>query len=218
MICTLDRQMMARALQLARRGCYATRPNPSVGCVLLRDREIVGEGFTRPAGGNHAEIEALQSCKTGAMARGATAYVSLEPCSHQGKTGPCVDALIEAGIAGVYVAMRDPNPAVAGEGIARLEQAGLEVVEGLLEAEARAINPGFYQRMECGRPRVRVKLASSLDGRTAMADGSSQWITGPAARADVQRWRARSGAIVTGVETVIQDDPALTVCLRGFRR
>ena len=211
MMTTLDRQMMARALQLARRGCYSTRPNPSVGCVLVRDSEIIGEGFTRPAGGNHAEIEALLGCRGPGLARGATAYVSLEPCSHEGKTGPCVDALIEAGVAGVFVAMRDPNPAVAGAGIARLKQAGMDVVEGLLEAEARAINPGFYQRMETGVPRVRVKLAASLDGRTAMADGSSQWITGPAARADVQRWRALSGAILTGVETVLQDNPALTV-------
>ncbi|MCZ6830659.1 MAG: bifunctional diaminohydroxyphosphoribosylaminopyrimidine deaminase/5-amino-6-(5-phosphoribosylamino)uracil reductase RibD [Gammaproteobacteria bacterium] len=211
MISTLDRQMMVRALQLARRGCYSTRPNPTVGCVLVRNGAVVGEGFTRPAGGNHAEIEALQSCKTTGAARGATAYVSLEPCSHHGKTGPCADALIEAGVAGVFVAMRDPNPAVTGQGITRLRQAGVDVVEGLLEVEARAINPGFYQRMESGRPRVRVKLACSLDGRTAMSDGSSQWITGAAARADVQRWRGRSGAILTGVETVIHDDPALTV-------
>jgi diaminohydroxyphosphoribosylaminopyrimidine deaminase/5-amino-6-(5-phosphoribosylamino)uracil reductase len=203
--------MMARALQLARRGCYSTRPNPTVGCVLVREDAIIGEGFTRPAGGNHAEIEALECCSSPAMAHGATAYVSLEPCSHQGKTGPCAQALVQAGVARVFIAMRDPNPDVAGAGIAQLRQAGIEVVEGLLEAESRVINAGFYQRMETGRPRVRVKLAASLDGRTAMADGRSQWITGSAARADVQRWRGRSGAIITGVETVIHDNPALTV-------
>jgi diaminohydroxyphosphoribosylaminopyrimidine deaminase/5-amino-6-(5-phosphoribosylamino)uracil reductase len=211
MITTHDRQMMARALQLARRGRYATRPNPTVGCVLVRDGAVVGEGFTQRAGGNHAEIQALENCDNPALARGATAYVSLEPCNHHGRTGPCVDALIEAGVAGVFVAMRDPNPAVSGQGIEKLRQAGIDVVEGLLAAEARAVNPGFFQRMESGRARLRIKLAASLDGRTAMADGSSQWITGPQARADVQRWRARSGAIVTGVETVLHDDPALTV-------
>jgi diaminohydroxyphosphoribosylaminopyrimidine deaminase/5-amino-6-(5-phosphoribosylamino)uracil reductase len=210
-ISDFDRQMMARALQLARRGCYSTRPNPTVGCVLVRDATIIGEGFTRPAGGNHAEVEALENCKSPRLARGATAYVSLEPCSHQGKTGPCAQALVAAGVARVVVAMRDPNPDVSGAGIALLMQAGIDVVEGVLAAESREINAGFYQRMETGLPRLRVKLAASLDGRTAMADGSSQWITGPAARADVQRWRGRSGAIVTGVETVIHDNPALTV-------
>ena len=167
--------MMARALQLARRGCFSTRPNPSVGCVLVRDGGIVGEGFTQPAGGNHAEIEALEQCSQPSAARGATAYVTLEPCSHRGKTGPCADALIAAGVANVVVAMRDPNPSVSGEGINRLRQAGVNVVEGLLEAEARPVNAGFFQRMETGRARLRIKLASSMDGRTAMADGSSQW-------------------------------------------
>ena len=203
--------MMARALQLARRGCFSTRPNPSVGCVLVRDGDIVGEGYTQPAGGNHAEIEALKQCPQQSAARGATAYVTLEPCSHHGKTGPCADALVAAGVARVVVAMRDPNPAVSGEGINRLRHAGVDVVEGLLDAEARPVNAGFFQRMETGLPRLRIKLASSLDGRTAMADGSSRWITGPAARADVQRWRALSGAILTGVETVLHDNPALTV-------
>lgn len=203
--------MMARALQLARRGCFSTRPNPSVGCVLLREGSILGEGYTRPAGGNHAEIEALSQCSQESAARGATAYVTLEPCSHRGKTGPCADALVQAGVARVVVAMRDPNPSVSGEGINRLRQVGIEVVEGLLEAEARRVNAGFFQRMETGRARLRIKLASSMDGRTAMADGSSQWITGAAARRDVQRWRALSGAIVTGVETVLHDNPAMTV-------
>ena len=156
-------------------------------------------------------MKPLKAAVHPALAGGATAYVSLEPCNHKGKTGPCSQALVEAGVARVFVAMRDPNPEVAGAGIARLQQAGMGVVEGLLAAESRHINAGFFQRMESGLPLVRVKLAASLDGRTAMADGSSQWITGPAARADVQRWRARSGAIVTGVETVIHDNPALTV-------
>jgi diaminohydroxyphosphoribosylaminopyrimidine deaminase/5-amino-6-(5-phosphoribosylamino)uracil reductase len=179
-----------------------------VGCVLVRDGVVIGEGFTQRAGGNHAEIEALAAC---ADPRGATAYVTLEPCSHQGKTGPCVEALIAAGVAEVFIAMRDPNPAVGGHGLARLQAAGITVHEGLLAAQAEAVNPGFFKRMRTGLPRVRVKLAASLDGRTAMASGESQWITGPAARADVQKLRARSGAIVTGVETVISDDPALTV-------
>ena len=204
----LDEQMMARALELARRSIFCSRPNPAVGCVLVRAGQVVGEGRTQPAGGNHAEIEALQNC---ADPRGASAYVSLEPCSHQGRTGPCAQALVEAGIASVSVAMRDPNPLVSGQGLALLRQAGVTVREGLLESDARRLNAGFFQRMQTGKPRVRLKLAGSLDGRGAMASGESQWITGPAARADVQRWRARSDAIVTGVDTVIHDDPALTV-------
>jgi diaminohydroxyphosphoribosylaminopyrimidine deaminase/5-amino-6-(5-phosphoribosylamino)uracil reductase len=203
-----DTRLMARALELARRGRYATRPNPAVGCVLARDGAVIGEGFTRPAGGNHAEIEALRSC---ADARGATAYVTLEPCAHTGRTGPCVAALIEAGIASVEVAVRDPNPLVAGQGVDRLRQAGIAVGEGLLAGEAEAVNRGFFKRMVTGLPYVRLKLAASLDGRTAMASGESQWITGPAARADVQELRARSCAIVTGIGTVLADDPALTV-------
>ena len=203
-----DTQMMARAIQLARRGCYSTRPNPTVGCVLTCDGQVIGEGYTQPAGQNHAEIEALQAC---ANPRGATAYVTLEPCSHHGKTGPCAEALIEAGIAACYIALRDPNPAVAGEGIAKLQAAGIEVVEGLLQAEAETLNPGFYQRMRTGKPRLRVKLAASIDGRTAMASGESQWITGLAARLDVQKMRALSGAIITGVDTVLVDNPAMTV-------
>jgi diaminohydroxyphosphoribosylaminopyrimidine deaminase/5-amino-6-(5-phosphoribosylamino)uracil reductase len=200
--------MMARALQLARRGRYSAMPNPHVGCVLVRDGLVIGEGFTQPAGGNHAEIEALEAAGN---ASGATAYVTLEPCSHQGKTGPCADALMLAGVSRVVAAMRDPNPLVAGRGLAKLEAAGVEVECGLLEAEARQVIPGFVARMTRGRGRVRAKLAMSLDGRTAMASGKSQWITGPAARRDVQRLRAMSCAIVTGVGSVLADDSALTL-------
>ncbi|MEE4147120.1 MAG: bifunctional diaminohydroxyphosphoribosylaminopyrimidine deaminase/5-amino-6-(5-phosphoribosylamino)uracil reductase RibD [Halieaceae bacterium] len=203
-----DTRLMARALQLARRGQYRAMPNPHVGCVLVRDGHVIGEGVTRPAGGNHAEIEALQAAED---ARGATAYVTLEPCSHQGRTGPCADALIAAGVARVVVATLDPNPQVAGQGIEKLRGAGIEVDCGLLEAEARQLIPGFIARMTRGRGRVRAKLAMSLDGRTAMASGQSQWITGAAARRDVQRLRAMSCAIVTGVGTVLADDCALTV-------
>jgi diaminohydroxyphosphoribosylaminopyrimidine deaminase/5-amino-6-(5-phosphoribosylamino)uracil reductase len=208
----IDTQMMARALGLARRGRYSTRPNPSVGCVLVRDGAVIGEGFTRPAGGNHGEIEALQAVANGGLdAKAATAYVTREPCAHQGKTGPCAQALVTAGIARCVIAMRDPNPQVSGKGIEILTAAGIEVTEGVLAGEAQAINPGFYKRMRTGLPLVRLKLAASLDGRTAMASGESQWITGAAARADVQKLRARSGAIVTGVDTVLADDPSLTV-------
>jgi diaminohydroxyphosphoribosylaminopyrimidine deaminase/5-amino-6-(5-phosphoribosylamino)uracil reductase len=203
-----DTRMMARALQLARRGKYWAAPNPHVGCVLTRDDHVIGEGFTQPAGGNHAEIEALRAAED---ATGATAYVTLEPCSHQGRTGPCADALIEAGVSRVVVAMRDPNPLVGGEGLEKLRAAGVQVECGLLESEAREVIPGFIARMSRGRGRVRAKLAMSLDGRTAMASGESQWITGPAARQDVQRLRAMSCAIVTGVGTVLADDCALTV-------
>jgi diaminohydroxyphosphoribosylaminopyrimidine deaminase/5-amino-6-(5-phosphoribosylamino)uracil reductase len=203
-----DTRMMARALQLARRGKYWAAPNPHVGCVLTRDDHVIGEGFTQPAGGNHAEIEALRAAED---ATGATAYVTLEPCSHQGRTGPCADALIEAGVSRVVVAMRDPNPLVGGQGLEKLRAAGVQVECGLLESEAREVIPGFIARMSRGRGRVRAKLAMSLDGRTAMASGESQWITGPAARQDVQRLRAMSCAIVTGVGTVLADDCALTV-------
>lgn len=205
----LDSRMMARALQLAYKGLYTTEPNPRVGCVLVRDGEIVGEGWHARAGEGHAEVNAL--AQAGAQARGATAYVTLEPCSHTGKTPPCADALIEAGVARVVAAMQDPNPLVAGKGLARLRQAGLEVECGLQEAEARALNPGFIKRMQTGMPYVRVKLAMSLDGRTAMASGESQWITGPDARSDVQRLRARSGAVISGADAVLLDDSALTV-------
>jgi diaminohydroxyphosphoribosylaminopyrimidine deaminase/5-amino-6-(5-phosphoribosylamino)uracil reductase len=203
-----DTSMMARAVQLARRGRYSAMPNPHVGCVLVREGHVIGEGFTCPAGGNHAEIEALRAAGDAA---GATAYITLEPCSHQGKTGPCADALIQAGVSRVVVALSDPNPQVAGKGLEKLRAAGIEVDCGLLESEARRIIPGFIARMTRGRGRLRAKLAMSLDGRTAMASGASQWITGPAARQDVQRLRAESCAIVTGVGTVLADDCALTV-------
>jgi diaminohydroxyphosphoribosylaminopyrimidine deaminase/5-amino-6-(5-phosphoribosylamino)uracil reductase len=202
---------MARAITLARRGLFTTDPNPRVGCLLVRAGRVVGEGFHRRAGEPHAERNAL--VRAGAAARGATAYVSLEPCCHQGRTPPCTQGLIEAGVVRVVAAMTDPDPRVAGQGLERLRAAGIAVEQGLLEVEARALNPGFVKRMEQGRPYVRCKLAMSLDGRTAMASGESQWITSPAARADVQRLRARSSAIVTGVETVLADDPSLNVRL-----
>ncbi|SDK42121.1 bifunctional diaminohydroxyphosphoribosylaminopyrimidine deaminase/5-amino-6-(5-phosphoribosylamino)uracil reductase RibD [Billgrantia gudaonensis] len=200
---------MARALTLARRGHYTTAPNPRVGCVLVDRGRCVGEGWHVRAGEPHAEIHALRAA--GEAARGATAYVTLEPCSHHGRTGPCAVALAEAGVAKVVVAMQDPNPVVAGRGIGMLRQAGIEVEVGLLESEARALNPGFVSRMARGRPFVRLKMAMSLDGRTAMASGESQWITGPPARTAVQRLRAQSSAIVTGVESVIFDNSRLTV-------
>jgi diaminohydroxyphosphoribosylaminopyrimidine deaminase / 5-amino-6-(5-phosphoribosylamino)uracil reductase len=203
--------MMARALQIAERGAYTTRPNPMVGCVLVKDGEVVGEGWHRRKGGPHAEVFALQAA--GERARGATAYVTLEPCAHTGSTGPCADALIAAGVARVIAAMRDPFPEVDGKGFAKLEAAGIAVSSGLMEAQSRALNRGWLSRIERGRPWVRIKLAMSLDGRTALASGASQWITGEAARADVQRWRARSGALLTGSGTVLADDPRLTVRL-----
>ncbi|TDX33064.1 diaminohydroxyphosphoribosylaminopyrimidine deaminase [Modicisalibacter xianhensis] len=200
---------MARALILARRGLYTTDPNPRVGCVLVKNRRKVGEGWHRKAGEAHAEVNALR--EAGDAARGATAYVTLEPCSHQGRTGPCAVALIDAGVKKVVVAMQDPNPLVAGRGIARLREAGIEVEVGLLEDQARALNPGFIARMSRQRPFVRLKMAMSLDARTAMASGESQWITGPSARTEVQRLRARSSAIMTGVESIIFDNSRLTV-------
>ncbi|MDY7116787.1 bifunctional diaminohydroxyphosphoribosylaminopyrimidine deaminase/5-amino-6-(5-phosphoribosylamino)uracil reductase RibD [Halomonas sp. SSL-5] len=200
---------MARALELARRGLYTTHPNPRVGCVLVKDGRVVGEGYHARAGEPHAEVHALNAA--GEAARGATAYVTLEPCSHQGRTGPCAQALIEAGVARVVVAMEDPNPAVAGRGIAMLREAGIEVTVGIAEDEARALNAGFVRRMDHGRPFVRLKMAMSLDGRTAMRSGESQWITGPEARRQVQRLRARSSAVLTGVESVIFDNSRLTV-------
>lgn len=200
---------MSRALQLAERGLYTTAPNPRVGCVLVREGEVVGEGWHAVAGGPHAEIVALQ--QAGDSARGATAYVTLEPCCHHGKTPPCSEALIEAGIARVVTAMEDPNPQVAGQGLKKLAQAGIEIASGLLQAQAEALNPGFIQRMRIGRPFIRSKLAMSVDGRTAMASGESQWITGAAARRDVQHLRARSSAIMSGIGTVLADDPSLTV-------
>lgn len=200
---------MARALQLAAQGLETTTPNPRVGCVLIRDGQTVGEGWHRRAGEPHAEVHALQAA--GERARGATAYVSLEPCSHHGRTPPCAEALVAAGITRVVAAMADPNPLVAGQGLARLRAAGLQVESGLLEAEARELNIGFVSRMTRGRPWLRLKAAASLDGKTALNNGLSQWITGEAARADGHRWRARACAVLTGIGTVKADDPQLTV-------
>ncbi|MDO9371607.1 MAG: bifunctional diaminohydroxyphosphoribosylaminopyrimidine deaminase/5-amino-6-(5-phosphoribosylamino)uracil reductase RibD [Gammaproteobacteria bacterium] len=208
---TSDHACMAHALQLAAHGLYTAHPNPRVGCVIVRDGEIVGAGWHQRSGEAHAEIHALQ--QAGARARGATAYVTLEPCCHHGRTPPCTDALIQAGVARVVAAMRDPNPKVAGAGLKQLETAGIAVETGVLQTEAERLNPGFIMRMRAGRPFVRCKLAMTLDGRTAAADGASQWITGEAARADVQYWRARSSAILTGIGTVLADDPHLTVRL-----
>lgn len=207
----MDHQFMQRALRLAQKGLYSTDPNPRVGCVLVKNEKIVGEGWHQKAGEPHAEVLALRAA--GEHARGATAYVTLEPCSHTGKTPPCADALVNAGVARVIAAMQDPNPQVAGQGLKRLQENGIEVESGLMEAQARVLNPGFIKRMETGLPYVRVKLAMSLDGRTAMASGESQWITGEAARRDVQLLRARSSAVLTGIETVLADDPSMNVRL-----
>ena len=204
-----DARHMARALELARRGLYTTDPNPRVGCVITKAGRVVGEGFHERAGAPHAEINALRAA--GDAARGATVYLTLEPCCHHGKTPPCTTALVSAGVARVVAAMADPNPRVAGQGFAELTQAGIESARGLMQAEAEVLNPGFASRMQRGRPYVRVKLAASLDGRTALASGESKWITGEPARADVQHWRARSSAILPGIGTVLADDPALTV-------
>lgn len=209
-----DELHMARALVLAEHGMNTTMPNPRVGCVIAHDEKVVGEGWHECAGQAHAEVNALLAA--GTAARGATAYVTLEPCSHFGRTPPCCDALIKAGIRRVVAAMQDPNPLVAGNGLARLRDAGIEVVSGLLEARARALNEGFISRMELGRPWLRVKSAASLDGRTALANGKSQWITCDESRADAQHWRARSCGILTGIGTVLADNPRLTV--RGITR
>ena len=206
-----DHQHMAHALRLAERGLYTTQPNPRVGCVIAHGDEVVGSGWHQRAGEPHAEVFALR--EAGERARGATAYVTLEPCAHHGRTPPCADALVAAGVARVVVAAEDPFPQVAGRGIEKLRTAGIAVHAGLQRDEARELNIGFFSRIERGRPFVRVKLAMSLDGRTALANGGSKWITGEAARADVQRWRARSSAILTGSGTVLADDPRLTVRL-----
>jgi len=200
---------MAHALQLAAHGQFTTSPNPRVGCVIVRDGRVVGEGWHERAGTPHAEIHALKAA--GEEARGATVYVTLEPCSHHGRTPPCAEALVSAGVARVAAAMRDPNPLVAGGGIDMLTLAGIRAEVGLMEAEARALNPGFISRMTRGRPWVRLKTASTLDGKTALANGASQWLTGEAARADVQRLRARACAILTGSGTVLADNPRMTV-------
>ena len=204
-----DSQWMAQSLRLAELGLYTTSPNPRVGCVLVRNGKLIGEGWHRRAGEPHAEVHALRTA--GETARGATAYVTLEPCSHHGRTPPCADALIAAGVRRVVVAIQDPNPLVAGQGIAHLRAAGIDVECGLMEAAARELNIGFFSRMTRGTPWVRSKIAASLDGRTALANGSSKWITGEAARRDVQHWRARSCAVLTGIGTVLADDPQLNV-------
>jgi diaminohydroxyphosphoribosylaminopyrimidine deaminase/5-amino-6-(5-phosphoribosylamino)uracil reductase len=209
MFAAADRELMRQALELASRGLYTTTPNPRVGCVIVRDGAVAGTGWHEKAGMPHAEVLALD--EAGERARGATLYVNLEPCSHHGRTPPCVDAVIPAGIRRVVAAMKDPNPKVAGEGFAKLRAAGIEVESGVMEEEARELNIGFVARMARGRPWVRMKIAASLDGRTALANGKSQWITGEEARADGHRWRARACAVLTGHGTVRDDDPQLNV-------
>jgi diaminohydroxyphosphoribosylaminopyrimidine deaminase/5-amino-6-(5-phosphoribosylamino)uracil reductase len=209
-----DYEHMARALRLARRALYDTDPNPAVGCVIVQDGSIVGEGWTAPPGGPHAERVALAAA--GDAARGSDVYVTLEPCAHHGRTGPCTDALIEAGVATVHYAITDPNRHVAGNGAGKLAAAGIAVCAGPLGAEATAMNRGYLARTSRGRPWVRSKIAASLDGGTALENGASQWITGPAARADAHRWRARSSAVMTGVGTILADDPSLTARPSGI--
>ncbi len=204
-----DHRFMARAVKLAERGLYTTDPNPRVGCVIVRDDQIVGEGWHERTGEPHAEVHALK--QAGDKAKQATVYVSLEPCAHRGRTPACTKALIKAGVSRVVAAMFDPNPKVSTRGLEKLHEAGIQVEHGVLQAEAEALNPGFIMRMEKGRPMVRCKLAMSLDGRTAMASGESKWITGPDARRDVQRLRARSSAILVGMGTVLADNPSLRV-------
>jgi diaminohydroxyphosphoribosylaminopyrimidine deaminase/5-amino-6-(5-phosphoribosylamino)uracil reductase len=204
-----DHECMASALRLARKGLESTHPNPRVGCVIVRDGQVVGTGWHKKAGEAHAEIFALH--EAGDKAAGGTAYVTLEPCSHVGRTPPCVDALIKAKVARVIFAIGDPNPDVNGNGCQRLQQAGIDVQGGLLALAAEELNAGFLKRMRQGRPWVRIKLAQSMDGHVALANGSSQWISGPESRADVQKWRARSDGILTGIGTVLADDPSLNV-------
>lgn len=204
-----DHAMMRRAVSLARRGRFTTAPNPNVGCVIAKDNDILGEGYHYRAGQPHAEVFALRAA--GEQAKGATAYVTLEPCSHYGRTPPCAEALIAAGVSRVVCAMVDPNPKVAGRGVEMLKQAGIAVETGLLEADALSLNPGFIKRMKTGLPYIQLKLAASLDGKTALANGVSQWITGPQARGDVQRFRAQAGAILSTSATVLADDPSLNV-------
>jgi diaminohydroxyphosphoribosylaminopyrimidine deaminase/5-amino-6-(5-phosphoribosylamino)uracil reductase len=211
-----DARHMRRALELAARGLYSTDPNPRVGCVLVRDGRVVGEGWHQRAGEAHAEVLALRAA--GDAAWGATAYVTLEPCAHTGRTPPCVEALIAARIGRVVYAIGDPNPLVNGAGVAALRSAGIETAGEVLAAEARALNPGFFKRMRTGLPWVRVKLGASLDGRTALANGASRWITGPVARQDAQRFRARSSVVLSGSGTVLADDPALNVRIEGATR
>ena len=212
-----DFDCMARALRLAERGLYSTDPNPRVGCVITDNEGVIGEGWHVRAGEGHAEVNALQAATRDV--RGATAYVTLEPCSHHGRTGPCSQALLDAGVARVVVAMTDPNPLVSGQGIALLQQGGVQVDTGLLTGQAEALNPGYLKRMRDGRPWVRCKLAMSLDGRTAMASGESKWITAASAREDVHRMRARSSVIMTGSGTVMNDNPSMTArCAEAEQR
>ncbi|WP_168406380.1 bifunctional diaminohydroxyphosphoribosylaminopyrimidine deaminase/5-amino-6-(5-phosphoribosylamino)uracil reductase RibD [Acinetobacter indicus] len=206
---TQDQIWMQRAIELARLGQYSTKPNPNVGCVLVKDRQLVGEGYHPRAGQPHAEVFALRDA--GDAARGATAYVTLEPCAHYGRTPPCAKGLVEAGVARVVVACPDPNPLVAGKGVQILRDAGIQVEVGVLEQQAHQLNLGFLKAMATGQPYVRLKVASSLDGRTAMASGESKWITGNPARLDVQHWRAISAVVITGIETVLADDCQLNV-------
>lgn len=204
-----DHFFMTQALRLAEQGLYTTMPNPRVGCVIVKDGKIIGEGAHLKAGTPHAEVHALK--QAGVTANGATAYVTLEPCSHHGRTPPCAEALIKEGVATVIIAMQDPNPLVAGQGVAMLQAAGIHVSTGLMQQQAEALNAGFIKRMQHRMPLVRSKIAASLDGKTALSNGISQWITGAAARMDVQHWRAQSCAIMTGIGTVLQDNPSLTV-------
>ncbi len=216
-----DRRAMTRALELAERGANTTQPNPRVGCVIAKDGEIIAEGWHERAGGPHAEVMALRSLASGIglqAAHGSTVYVTLEPCSHHGRTPPCADALVSARVQRVVIAIPDPNPKVAGRGVVMLTQAGIRVDMGLMEAEAEELNLGFLKRMRKGLPFVRVKVGMSLDGRTALANGKSKWITGDAARDDVQFWRARSSAVLTGIGTVLADDPKLNVRLPDIER
>lgn len=207
-----DSQGMSLALHWASKGLFTTTPNPRVGCVIVKDCQIIGEGYTQPPGQAHAEVQALNdAARRGFDVRGATAYVTLEPCSHFGRTPPCADGLVRAGVGKVVAAIADPNPLVAGQGLARLAAAGIDVVCGVLEAEAREMNIGFFSRMQRGKPWVRMKSAASLDGKTALHNGQSQWITSQAARDDGHWWRARACAVLTGIGTVQEDDPELTV-------
>jgi len=208
-----DHSYMAEALRLAGLGLYTTDPNPRVGAVVVKDGKVVGRGFHSKAGEAHAEVLAMRDA--GVNAKGADLYLTMEPCSHQGKTPPCADAVIAAGVQRVVAAMTDPNPQVSGKGFEKLKAAGIATVQGLMEADAKALNPGFISRMTRGRPWVRTKLAVSLDGRTALATGESKWISGETSREDVHRWRARSSAVLTGIGTLLKDDPSLNVRLPG---
>jgi len=208
----LDHYYMAKAIKLAKKGKYISMPNPYVGCVIVKNNNIIATGFTQIAGKAHAEVNALDNAQE--TVENATAYVTLEPCSHTGKTPPCADSLVASGIKRVVIAMLDPNPLVSGRGLKKLVDAGIDVSVGVLEDQARLLNQGFIKRMECNKPFVRVKMAMSLDGKTAMASGESQWITGKEARIDVQRLRAQASAILTGSGTLINDDPSLNVRLQ----